>query len=225
MTTYTFPNDQIWDETYWPEAEESYEAYQDFRRPVPVDGPLFILVALVITLLVTASIFVVRIPISERTSGPEDDSRESSTSPAAPPLLPTTPETFLAPYTNYTITQGPHGQSYGHLAIDIAAGKGEPILSPITGAVTELFVDGIGNPVLVIENNRYKVMFLHGEYAVGLGDQITAGFVIGKESNIGNTFDMNGRSCRGRDCGYHTHLNVFDKQLNANVNPLDLINN
>ena len=27
------------------------------------------------------------------------------------------------PYDNYFLTQGVHGQSYGHLAIDIAAGN------------------------------------------------------------------------------------------------------
>ena len=30
---------------------------------------------------------------------------------------------FVSPYKEYTLTQGPHGFSYGHMAIDIAAGK------------------------------------------------------------------------------------------------------
>ena len=50
-----------------------------------------------------------------------------------------------------------------------------------------------------------------------------AGQVIGSESNQGNTVDWWGRSCRGRDCGYHTHLNIFDKRIGSNVNPLGLI--
>lgn len=133
------------------------------------------------------------------------------------------PDFFTAPYGEYILTQGAHGQSYGHLAIDIAAGKGEPIRSPINGRVSERFVDGIGNPVLVIENERYEVTLLHGLYAVEMGEELRAGDIVGAESNMGNTRDMQGRSCRGRDCGYHTHLNVYDKQLGQNVNPLLLL--
>ena len=58
--------------------------------------------------------------------------------------------TFAAPYTNYAITQRIHGASYGHMAIDIAAGRGEPLLSPINGVVTQLFMDEYGNPTIVI---------------------------------------------------------------------------
>ena len=133
------------------------------------------------------------------------------------------PHVFLAPYENYTITQGPHGYSYGHMAIDLSAGKGVEILSPINGAVTELFIDGVGNPTLVIENQIYRVTLLHGTYTVGIGDQLEAGQVVGTESNQGYTTDMQGNPCGGRDCGYHTHLNVYDKQLGENINPLNLL--
>ena len=150
-------------------------------------------------------------------------SNEDKTTPPLPPVQIPDFSAIAYPYDEYWVTQGPHGFSYGHMAIDIAAGKGEPILSPITGAVTELFTDGIGNTVLVIENEQYAVTMLHGEYSVGTGDQVTAGFKIGVESNIGNTFDMQGRSCHGRDCGYHTHLNVYDKKSGSNVDPLELI--
>jgi murein DD-endopeptidase MepM/ murein hydrolase activator NlpD len=132
-------------------------------------------------------------------------------------------EVFVSPYDNYTLTQGPHGYSYGHMAIDIAAGKGEKIYSPIHGKVTELFTDGIGNPTLVIENEVYKVTMLHGVYRVQIGQSVNAGQVVGTESNLGNTMDMQGRSCRNRDCGYHTHLNVFDKRIGTNINPLELL--
>lgn len=43
------------------------------------------------------------------------------------------------------------------------------------------------------------------------------------ESNIGYTLDMAGNLCAGRDCGYHTHLNVYDKRLGYNIDPLSLI--
>ena len=56
-----------------------------------------------------------------------------------------------------------------------------------------------------------------------LGDLLQAGQTVGTESNKGNTIDWWGRSCQGRDCGYHTHFNLFDKLAGANVNPLDQI--
>ncbi len=129
---------------------------------------------------------------------------------------------FSAPYDHFAVTQGLHGYDYGHMAIDISAGKGAPILSPINGWVANLYVDEWGNPSLVLENDRYLVEMLHGIYTVKTGDPVTLGQSIGLESNQGNTADMWGYSCRGRDCGYHTHINVFDKTLGANVNPLDL---
>jgi murein DD-endopeptidase MepM/ murein hydrolase activator NlpD len=131
---------------------------------------------------------------------------------------------FLAPYDNYVITQGLHGYSYGHMAIDISGGKGTVIKSPITGVVSENYIDGLGNPTLVIENEEYKVTLLHGIYTVSIGDQLNAGQPVGTESNLGYTTDMQGNPCAGRECGYHSHLNVYDKRLGANVNPLDLIN-
>lgn len=139
-------------------------------------------------------------------------------------LVPEADMTLIsAPYEDYIITQGPHGFSYGHMAIDLAAGKGAKIRSPINGVVTELYIDEWGNPTLVIENEIYRVTLLHGKFKVQVGDIVEIGQIIGKESNQGYTTDMAGRSCRNRECGYHTHLNVFDKRIGSNVNPLDLI--
>ncbi|MBN1146218.1 MAG: peptidoglycan DD-metalloendopeptidase family protein [Anaerolineales bacterium] len=131
----------------------------------------------------------------------------------------------VAPYDHYVLTQGLHGFSYGHMAIDITGGKRATIKSPINGIVSDLYVDEWGNPTLVIENEHYRVTLLHGIYKVKVGDVVKAGQPVGKESNLGNTVDALGQSCRGRDCGYHTHLNIYDKQLGANVNPLELIEN
>ena len=131
----------------------------------------------------------------------------------------------VAPYDHYVLTQGLHGFSYGHMAIDITGGKEATLKSPINGIVSDLYIDEWGNPTLVIENEHYRVLMLHGIYNVKVGDNVEAGQAVGKESNQGNTVDALGQSCRGRDCGYHTHLNIFDKRLGANVNPLDLFGN
>ena len=127
---------------------------------------------------------------------------------------------IISPYINYFITQGHHGHSYGHLAIDLSAGKGAEIVAPLSGEVTELYTDEWGNPTLVIASERYEVMMLHGDYTVAIGDRVRQGELIGYESNKGYVTDLNGNRCiNGRECGYHTHLNVYDKQLQANVDP------
>jgi murein DD-endopeptidase MepM/ murein hydrolase activator NlpD len=140
-----------------------------------------------------------------------------------PESLPVDYTAIAAPYEHYTITQGPHGFSYGHMAIDLAAGKGAAIKSPINGTATALYIDQWGNPTLVIENDYYQVTMLHGKYKVEVGQEVELGQMVGKESNLGYTTDMYGYSCRDRDCGYHTHLNIFDKRIGANINPLDVI--
>jgi murein DD-endopeptidase MepM/ murein hydrolase activator NlpD len=133
-------------------------------------------------------------------------------------------DAIAAPYDHFIITQGLHGAEYGHTAIDISAGKGATIKSPINGTVTNLYIDDWGNPSLMIENDRYAVELLHGLFSVKIGDIVTIGQPIGKESNQGNTFDELGRPCAGRDCGYHTHINVYDKRLGTNINPFIVFN-
>ena len=130
----------------------------------------------------------------------------------------------VAPYANYRITQGLHGFSYGHMAIDLAAGRGEPVLSPINGTITSSYVDEYGNTTLLIENEVYTITMLHGEYSVRVGDKVSAGQQVGVESNKGYTMDMAGNLCYNREwCGNHTHLNIYDKRLRSNVNPFDFL--
>jgi murein DD-endopeptidase MepM/ murein hydrolase activator NlpD len=131
-------------------------------------------------------------------------------------------ETAL-PYDEYFLTQGSHGQAYGHAAIDIAAGNGSTIKSIINGTVTGAGYDQWGNTFIQIENDIFVVLYLHGVYSLVVGDQVRAGQPIGTESNIGYTLDMAGNLCAGRNCGYHTHLNVYDKRSAMNVDPLSLI--
>ncbi|MFO7664077.1 MAG: peptidoglycan DD-metalloendopeptidase family protein [Chloroflexota bacterium] len=127
------------------------------------------------------------------------------------------------PYDTYFLTQGLHGQSYGHLAVDIAAGNGSTIYSIINGAVTGKGYDEWGNTYIQLENENYVVLYLHGVYTREIGQLAMAGEQIGTESNLGYTMDMYGNLCAGRDCGYHTHLNVYDKNLGSNIDPLSLI--
>lgn len=127
------------------------------------------------------------------------------------------------PYEDYQLTQGPHGFSYGHRAIDISAGEGAEILSPIFGTVVARYFDELGNPVLILENEIWQITMMHGEYIVDIGEAVSRGQSVGYESNLGNTTDMQGLSCRGRKCGYHTHLNIFDKRIGENINPLQVL--
>jgi murein DD-endopeptidase MepM/ murein hydrolase activator NlpD len=130
---------------------------------------------------------------------------------------------IASPYDHAVLTQGSHGASYGQAAIDIAAGKNAIIKSPINGRVSALYVDQYGNTILVIENDVYRVMMYHGNYSVEEGQHVSIGDEVGREWNNGYTVDWNGNLCAGRDCGYHTHLNIFDKRTGENANPLDLI--
>ncbi len=133
------------------------------------------------------------------------------------------PTAFGQIYDNYVVTQGPHDQWMGQLAIDLAAGNGAVIHSPINGTVTQMFTDQWGNPNLILENSVYQVIMMHGNYTVSVGDPVTTGQQVGTESNHGYTLDWNGNLCAGRDCGYHTHLNVFDKRINDNVDARNLL--
>jgi hypothetical protein len=63
-------------------------------------------------------------------------------------------------------------------------------------------------------------MLLHGLYSLPVGTTVDHNTQIGTESNIGYTIDMDGNSCKGRDCGYHSHLNITDLAGN-NLNPLE----
>jgi len=175
-----------------------------------------------------AGLFLMGMMLCKALTGGDDQTGVAAAQAAAPGSavqveshLPN-PEAVAAPYEEYILTQGLHGYSYGHAAIDLTAGEGAPVLSPIYGEVADLYTDEWGNPNLVIENERYRVSLLHGSYTGSIGQSVYLGEVVGYESNQGYTVDYLGQPCAGRDCGYHTHLNIFDKQLGQNINPLDL---
>lgn len=205
-----------------PEAEHMLPPTALFpgfpREQVPTDDALSVVG---LALLILLAYFVLNGMITNsRTATPEPPPLPTA---AAPPPL--DPNVVVAPYAEYWVTQGVHGSSYGHMAIDLAAGKGSAILSPIHGEVTAVYTDPYGNPTLIIENSRYTVTLLHGLYDVAVGQQLHAGDPIGSEGNLGYTTDMAGNRCQNSECGYHTHLNIYDKQLGSNVNPLNLLEN
>jgi murein DD-endopeptidase MepM/ murein hydrolase activator NlpD len=225
MTSSYYSYEEEWDEDEWPAAVIGDSIAH--AGSIPVELALIIAVILVAAALGWGALGLISHTGETAVARPsitvEERTDTSSEQPIPLPL--SNPNTIIAPYDEYILTQGLHGMSYGHMAIDIAAGKGAAIKSPVTGIVSEHYFDAIGNPTLVIENDRYKVTLLHGIYKVGLGDKLSVGDEIGTESNLGNTRDMQGQSCRGRDCGYHTHLNIFDKIAGSNINPLDVIGN
>lgn len=217
-----FP-DQEWGDDFTYQEEWPYE-YEWVADDTAVQAPLYVNSWLVIGV----SLFILIVMGVAYQNRPVGFSKPTVSEPEAVAMAQLTGHVtaVIAPYTDYRITQGLHGQSYGHLAIDIAAGRGEPIYSPINGRVSERYIDEYNNPTLVIENDIYIVTLLHGDYSVEEGDEIEIGQQIGQESNHGYTKDMMGNLCYEREyCGNHTHLNIYDKRVQANVNPLDLIRN
>ncbi|MCL4261663.1 MAG: peptidoglycan DD-metalloendopeptidase family protein [Anaerolineae bacterium] len=201
--------------------DDGYGAAEEWYTPPPPGMPTVILIGLVVVLVMIGT----AVHLSGQANGEQIAYTPlTGSGSTASRLHVADPTAVTAPYDTYTITQGPHGQSYGHLAIDLAAGRGEPVKSPINGFVTDLYIDEYGNTTLVLENEAYTVIMLHGDYTVAIGDEVKAGQVVGGEGNNGYTMDYWGNLCYGRtQCGNHTHLNIYDKRIQANVNPLDLI--
>ncbi|KAA3663507.1 MAG: M23 family peptidase [Chloroflexi bacterium] len=197
-------------------------------HPFVILGPVLVIILFLIGIILNRSIFDVAQESRVETAVPQSTvvaNVEAVVRETAVPLpkFPSSQNKIIAPYNEYVLTQGPHGSTYGHMAIDIAAGNGATILSPIDGLVTELYVDEYANTVLVIENDKYQILMMHGNYSVNKGDEIKLGQSVGTESNNGFTKDMYGNLCYQRDCGYHTHLNIYDKIQGTNVNPLELL--
>jgi murein DD-endopeptidase MepM/ murein hydrolase activator NlpD len=134
-------------------------------------------------------------------------------------------DAFASPYARFLVTQGAHaggGWWYGALAIDLGNGRGTPLLSAINGWVSEAGADEFGSTYIVLENSRWRVLMMHGDYSVGLGEVVQVGQQVGTESNNGFTVGPTGIVCNGiPGCGEHTHLAIWE--YGTEVNPLDLL--
>jgi murein DD-endopeptidase MepM/ murein hydrolase activator NlpD len=133
---------------------------------------------------------------------------------------------FALPYTpgTFVVTQGEHGASYNHAAVDLAGGANTLVIAPINGVVTVNETNDIGNTVLQIEGDGFVAELLHGNWDIAVGTVVSIGDPVGTEANHGYTFDMNGNKCgTGSDCGYHTHFNLVDKTTGQSVYPKELI--
>ena len=215
-------DDEEADEYDWEEEQAEDEDWAPAGFSERLAGVAVELTAAVLLLFLLLALVLDRAETAPATPTAVAAGGAPLTESAAPPPAPDS-TLVVVPYETYWVTQGLHGTDYGHLAVDLAAGKGSTIFSPINGVVRGSYVDQYGNTTLVIENDRYRVSLLHGDYVVVVGETLRAGQAVGSESNHGYTTDMQGNSCRNRECGYHTHLNIFDKQLGRNVDPLALL--
>ncbi len=216
-----------------------YESYPEavYQMPIRIDALAIALLVLALFLAIqlltdsrrgtkdsiAVDEAVIQIESGQSKTAENSETVEISPENLAPLAPPVSPSTIIYPYDDYWVTQGPHGMSYGHMAIDLAAGKGVVIKSPIEGTVIANYVDQYGNTTLILENEKYTVTLLHGDYLLAVGQEVSLGQNIGTESNHGYTTDMYGNYCGGRDCGHHTHLNVYDNTLGQNVNPLEVL--
>ena len=99
-----------------------------------------------------------------------------------------------------------------HYGIDLRATTGTPVYAPAYGKVVSVFTQNksCGNGVVIEHTNGYSTKYCHFDsVAVKQGDKVSAGCMIGK---VGNT---------GQSTGPHLHYSVL-KDGNA-VNPADFV--
>lgn len=118
--------------------------------------------------------------------------------------------TFIFPMGHNRIS----GNNYwsGHLAIDFAAGLGDPVYATDGGVVvySGSINGGYGNMVMIDHGNGYQSLYAHlSRIAVRCGASVNQGTVIGYSGSTGNS------------TGTHLHFEI--RFLGGFVNPLSLL--
>lgn len=104
---------------------------------------------------------------------------------------------YGAPLNNYVRTQGVHGYN----AVDLGAPVGTPIYASASGDVilarSGSWNGGYGNYIVISHNNGSQTLYAHqSRLAVGVGEHVVKGQVIGYVGNI------------GRSTGPHLHFEI-----------------
>jgi murein DD-endopeptidase MepM/ murein hydrolase activator NlpD len=116
---------------------------------------------------------------------------------------------WLLPMDDYAFTS-PYGIRWGklHAGIDLSAPEGSPYKAVHAGVVTQAgYMGGYGYAITVRQANNVEVIYAHSRRLfVSVGDEVTAGQVIGQVGNTGYSY------------GTHLHLEVH-----VNGDPTDPI--
>lgn len=122
------------------------------------------------------------------------------------PSLPESESEWMTPLTNYWITS-PYGERVHpitgavrmHQGVDLAWDEGTPIYASRSGLVTTAeWDDACGNHIVINHGDGYSSIYMHmSGYAVGEGDYVSQGQVIGY---VGST---------GWSTGPHLHFGIM----------------
>lgn len=123
------------------------------------------------------------------------------------------------PFSNWKKTPGRGWTAGGHAGIDYAMPAGTPIPSPITGEVLQSWFSPYkpsgGNEVQIFADGFTHILMhmLNGSRKVKKGDRVTAGQIIGKVGNTGNSFGdhLHWQVNKGR--GYMRNEDSIDPEL------------
>ena len=151
--------------------------------------------------------------LAARDAGSNRASRSEDRTVAAPvPAANQAQDVWLLPLDDYTFTSA-YGIRWGvlHAGIDLAAPEGTPYVAVHAGQVTQAgYYGGYGYSITVKQANGVEVIYAHSRRVlVQVGQQVTAGQVIGE---VGNT---------GASYGTHLHLEIH--QDGSPVDPIPFL--
>ncbi|MFF3851622.1 M23 family metallopeptidase [Micromonospora sp. NPDC002575] len=155
---------------------------------------------------------------SPSSASPSPTAKKATAKPKPKPTPKPTPKktskptpAWVIPMAGATITScyGPRGGAL-HAGIDFAMPAGTPIHAAAAGTVVKAgdVGDGYGISVFVDHGNGYLTHYAHqSRTAVGVGDKVKAGQVIGYEGSTGDS------------TGPHLHFEVHQGQMWNQIDP------